>query len=58
MQATARSSPGRRDRSQVVAVAGEHGRLLRRIEDPFGDHWEIGRPPAEWSPPGGRGARP
>ncbi len=36
--------------SEVVPVAEEHGWLLGRIEDPFGHHWEIGRPLAEWPP--------
>jgi PhnB protein len=35
---------------EVVPVAEEHGWLLGRIEDPFGHHWEIGRPLAEWPP--------
>jgi PhnB protein len=30
--------------SQVFAVAEEHGWRLGRIVDPFGHHWEIGRP--------------
>jgi PhnB protein len=35
----------------VVAPVGEgHGWLLGRIQDPFGHHWEIGRPLAEWPP--------
>jgi PhnB protein len=36
--------------AEVVPVAEEHGWLLGRIEDPFGHHWEIGRPLAEWPP--------
>jgi PhnB protein len=36
--------------TEVVAVAEEHGWLLGRIEDPFGHHWEIGKPLAEWPP--------
>ena len=35
----------------VVPVAEAHGWLLGRIEDPFGHHWEIGRPLGEWPPP-------
>jgi PhnB protein len=27
-----------------------HGWLLGRIEDPFGHHWEIGRPLGPWPP--------
>ena len=29
---------------QVYAAESQHGWLLGRIEDPFGHHWEIGRP--------------
>src|ERR1700683_2260602 len=29
-------------------VADEHGGRLRRIFDPFGHEWEIGRPPSPW----------
>jgi PhnB protein len=36
---------------EVVAVQEEHGWLLGRIEDPFGHHWEIGRPVGDWPPP-------
>ncbi len=35
---------------QVTAVAEEQGWLLGRIEDPFGHHWEIGRPVGCWPP--------
>jgi PhnB protein len=38
---------------EVYAVAEEHGWLLGRIEDPYGHHWEIGRPLVSWPPPGG-----
>jgi PhnB protein len=38
--------------SEVRAVAEEHGWRLGRIADPFGHHWEIGRPLLPW-PPGG-----
>jgi PhnB protein len=34
----------------VRPVAEEHGWLLGRIEDPFGHHWEIGRPLGAWPP--------
>jgi PhnB protein len=34
----------------VYPVATEHGWLLGRIEDPFGHHWEIGRPLGPWPP--------
>lgn len=30
--------------SQVYPVAEEHGWRLGRVVDPFGHHWEIGRP--------------
>jgi PhnB protein len=30
--------------TQVVPVADEYGRRLGRIIDPFGHHWEVGRP--------------
>jgi PhnB protein len=29
---------------QVYPVAEEHGWRLGRVVDPFGHHWEIGRP--------------
>jgi PhnB protein len=31
-------------------VEEQHGWLLGRIEDPFGHHWEIGKPLHEWPP--------
>jgi PhnB protein len=37
---------------EVAPASEEHGWLLGRIEDPFGHHWEIGRPLIPW-PPGG-----
>jgi PhnB protein len=39
---------------EVYPVAQEHGWLLGRIEDPFGHHWEIGRPLIPWPPAAGR----
>ena len=45
--------------TEVAPVEEAHGWLLGRIEDPFGHHWEIGKPLVEW-PPGDsteRGAR-
>jgi PhnB protein len=36
--------------TEVFSVAKEHGWLLGRIEDPFGHHWEIGKPLVEWPP--------
>jgi PhnB protein len=38
---------------EVRPVVEEHGWLLGRIEDPFGHHWEVGRPLGAWPPPGG-----
>jgi PhnB protein len=35
---------------EVYPVTEEHGWLLGRIEDPFGHHWEIGRPQIPWPP--------
>jgi PhnB protein len=40
---------------ELRSVAEEHGWLLGRIEDPFGHHWEIGRPLVPWPPPGSGG---
>jgi PhnB protein len=37
--------------TQVYPVGEEHGWLLGRIADPFGHHWEIGRPLVPWPPP-------
>jgi PhnB protein len=36
----------------VYPAADEHGWRLGRIRDPFGHHWEIGRPLVPWPPPG------
>ena len=36
--------------TEFSAVHEEHGWLLGRIEDPFGHHWEIGKPLGEWPP--------
>ena len=37
----------------LVRPAGdEHGWRLGRIADPFGHHWEIGRPKVPWPPDG------
>jgi PhnB protein len=35
---------------EVHPVSEEHGWLLGRIEDPFGHHWEIGKPLGNWPP--------
>ena len=37
--------------TKVSPVEEEHGWRLGRIEDPFGHHWEIGKPLVEWPPP-------
>jgi PhnB protein len=34
----------------VRPAADEHGWRLGRISDPFGHHWEIGRPLTAWPP--------
>ena len=39
--------------TEVYPVGEEHGWRLGRIADPFGHHWEVGRPLDEWPPPGG-----
>jgi PhnB protein len=45
----------------VYPASEEHGWLLGRVADPFGHHWEIGKPLIPWPPaghrPGGHGAR-
>jgi PhnB protein len=38
----------------IDPVGDEHGWRLGRIADPFGHHWEIGRPLVPWPPPSGR----
>src|SRR5215472_12641702 len=38
--------------TQVYPAAKEHGWLLGRVADPFGHHWEIGKPLIPWPPPG------
>lgn len=35
---------------QVRPVEEAHGWLLGRVVDPFGHHWEIGRPLGRWPP--------
>jgi PhnB protein len=35
---------------EVRAAQNEHGWRLGRIEDPFGHHWEIGKPLRPWPP--------
>jgi PhnB protein len=36
--------------TEVHPVAEEHGWRLGRIADPFGHHWEVGRPLGTWPP--------
>jgi PhnB protein len=36
--------------TEVYPVADEHGWRLGRIKDPFGHHWEIGKPLIAWPP--------
>jgi PhnB protein len=36
--------------TEIYPVAEEHGWLLGRVADPFGHHWEIGKPLIEWPP--------
>jgi len=38
--------------TEISPVGEEHGWRLGRIQDPFGHHWEIGKPPIAWPPPG------
>jgi PhnB protein len=40
---------------EVHPVAEVYGWLLGRVVDPFGHHWEIGRPLGPWPPTGGDG---
>ncbi len=35
---------------EVRPLADEHGWRLGRVEDPYGHHWEIGRPLSGWPP--------
>lgn len=37
---------------EVYPVTEQHGWLLGRIKDPFGHHWEIGKPLGAWPPAG------
>ena len=39
--------------TEIAPVTEEHGWLLGRIADPFGHHWEIGKPVIAWPPDGG-----
>ena len=40
--------------TEVYPVGEAHGWRLGRIADPFGHHWEIGKPLIPWPPPDGR----
>ena len=35
---------------EVYPAADEHGWRLGRVADPFGHHWEIGKPLGPWPP--------
>jgi PhnB protein len=35
---------------EAAAVVEEHGWRLGRVRDPYGHHWEIGRPLGPWPP--------
>ena len=35
---------------EIHPVESEHGWLLGRVQDPFGHHWEIGKPLGPWPP--------
>ena len=39
--------------TEIYPVGEEHGWRLGRIEDPFGHHWEIGKPLIAWPPADG-----
>ena len=40
--------------AEVYPVGEEHRWRLGRVEDPFGHHWEIGKPLVPWPPADGR----
>jgi PhnB protein len=40
--------------TEIAPVSDEHGWRLGRIADPFGHHWEIGKPLIPWPPADGR----
>jgi len=44
--------------TQIAPVSNAHGWRLGRIEDPFGHHWEIGKPLIDWPPADGRPHHP
>lgn len=39
---------------EIRPVEPSHGWLMGRIADPFGHHWEIGKPLVSWPPASGR----
>jgi PhnB protein len=39
---------------EIAPVGRAHGWLLGRLADPFGHHWEIGKPLIAWPPASGR----
>ena len=39
--------------TEVTPVTDDYGWHVGRVVDPYGHHWEIGRPLGEWPPPGG-----
>jgi PhnB protein len=41
--------------TEISPVSEQHRWLLGRVADPFGHHWEIGRPLVDW-PPARRGS--
>jgi PhnB protein len=38
----------------VYPPADAHGWRLGHVVDPYGHHWEIGRPLGTWPPPAGQ----
>jgi PhnB protein len=40
--------------TEVYPVSEEHGWRLGRVADPFGHHWEIGKPLVPWPPADGQ----
>jgi len=40
--------------TEIYPVSEEHGWRLGRVSDPYGHHWEIGKPLIDWPPPGRR----
>ena len=42
---------------ELAPVDEAYGWLLGRLSDPFGHHWEIGKPLTDWPPAGDEGPR-